>query len=634
MTVRREPARLGRHVISLVAAAAIASGMAADDSAARPGPTSGFGSAPAAEQILVKLRSGAEQAGAESTLRRSGGTVRGRIAKLGVIVAGAPARNRGAVLAALRRLPEVEYAEPDVPVTAFDTIPNDVRWSEQWGPRKIGAPRAWDTTRGSTAVTVAVLDTGVDPTHPDLLGAVAPGYDFVNGDSVPADDEGHGTAAAGVTGARTDNLEGIAGTCWSCTLMPVKVLDANGSGTDGTLAAGIVWAVDHGADILNMSLGGSGQTQTLANAVAYATARNVILVAAAGNSSVSTPSYPAAYESVIAVAGSDDSDQLYSWSNFGAWVDLAAPGCNIAPVEGAYGHFCGTSSAAPVVSGVAGLALSVKPTATKSEVDQTLRVTATPVPGIASGRVNAASVVSVLAPPPVAPPPVAPPPVAPPPVAPPAVAPAIAAPAISAGERFQRSRTFSVAWAGANAASYDVRYRAARAGGGFGTYVAWATATPATRGTFSGSPGSTYCFSAKANGPSGAVSPWSAEACTAVPLNDRALTRSGGWRERFATTAYLGDYASSSARGATLRRTGLHARRLALVVSTCPGCGTVDVLWNGQRLKRISLYSSVARTRRVVAIQPFGAVRTGTVTIRVVTSRKPVKIEGLGVSKT
>src|SRR5262249_19000614 len=154
----------------------------------------------------------------------------------------------------------------------------------------------------------------------------------------------------------TNNRAGVAGMCWTCSILPIKVLGDDGTGSMDDVAAGIVKATDAGARVINLSLGGPAGAQTLQDAVDYAYARNVIIVAAGGNSGVSTPFYPAAYDHVVSVAGTDESDRLYSWSGFGPWVRIAAPGCNPAPtVDGGYATFCGTSSATPVVSGLIAL---------------------------------------------------------------------------------------------------------------------------------------------------------------------------------------------------------------------------------------------------------------------------------------
>jgi subtilisin family serine protease len=396
-------------------------------------------------ELLVRFRAGTPTAEMDAVAARAGGRLAGDIPELGVhIVAVSPDRTQEA-LASLHSESSVESVERDVLLTGLDTVPNDMLWSTQWGSRLVGAPRAWDSTRGAAGIVIAVVDTGVDALHPDLLGATVAGRDVVNDDSDPADDEGHGTGVAGVIAARTNNLVGLAGVCWACSLMPVKVLDSTGSGKTSTIAAGIVWAVDHGARVVNMSFGGPATTGTLEAAVSYAARKDAVLVAAAGNSGVDTPFFPAAYTEVIGVAATDEADAVYSWSNHGDSVQVAAPGCNTATwLGGGYVEFCGTSSAAPVVAAIAGLALSLNPAASKSGVEQAIVGSTTPVSGVARfGRVNAPSVMSSVSPAgtsapvqPPAPPPAAepaptpappPPPPAPPPP-PPALAPPAAAP--------------------------------------------------------------------------------------------------------------------------------------------------------------------------------------------------------------
>lgn len=351
-------------------------------------------------ELLVRFRPGTSAATVNAAAARAGGKVASHIARLRVhVIEVPPARVRKA-LASLRLNASVVSVERDVVLAALDTVPNDSLWPAQWGLRLVGAPRAWDATRGAEAIVVAVLDTGFDGNHPDLAGAVVPGVDLVNDDPDAADDEGHGTSVGGVIAARTDNSEGQAGVCWLCSLQPVKVLDAEGAGKTSTVAAGIVWAADHGADVVNMSLGGPGSTSALASAVAYASTKNVVLVAAAGNSGVDTPFYPAAYSGVIGVAATDETDARYPWSNHGSWVMVAAPGCNAAPrLGGGYVEFCGTSSAAPIVAGIAGLALSLDLAASKGEVEQAVARNATAVPGVAwFGRVNAPEAMRAVAP--------------------------------------------------------------------------------------------------------------------------------------------------------------------------------------------------------------------------------------------
>jgi subtilisin family serine protease len=182
--------------------------------------------------------------------------------------------------------------------------------------------------------------------------------------------------------------------------MPLKVLDSSGSGDDTLIAAGIVWASDHGAKVINLSLGGPGASLELTDAIGYATGKGVIVVAAAGNSGTTTQFYPAADPRAVSVAATTLADQRYSWSNFGSWVRVAAPGCNLAPVlGGGYGTFCGTSSAAPLVTGLIALELSAQPSATPQQMEQALISAVRPLPDVVEyGRIDAGRTLGLLSP--------------------------------------------------------------------------------------------------------------------------------------------------------------------------------------------------------------------------------------------
>jgi len=300
------------------------------------------------------------------------------------------------VLALLRADSRVRYAELDGIVHAL-RVPNDEYLPTQWSVKKTRAEQAWDLSVGSPQVVVAVLDTGVDPEQPDLRGKLVAGYDYVNNDQDPSDDNGHGTAVAGIVAANSDNHIGVAGYCWACRVMPVKVLGSDGTGFASDLAQGIIWATDHGARVLNLSLGGPLEDPTLTAAAQYAWLHGVLVVAAAGNEGGLTLDYPAALPNVLSVGASDGNDRLYAFSNQDALV--AAPGENSTTARGGgYVSFLGTSSAAPVVSGIAGLAFSLAPQATPAEVERALESTAVPIPGVATGRVDAYAAVHALAP--------------------------------------------------------------------------------------------------------------------------------------------------------------------------------------------------------------------------------------------
>jgi subtilisin family serine protease len=211
--------------------------------------------------------------------------------------------------------------------------------------------------------------------HPEFAGRVVAGYDFVNDDDQPDDDMGHGTHVAGIIAAALDNGQGVAGVCPNCRLMPVKVLNENNVGTWSQLTQGILFAVDNGARVINMSLGATIPSETLATAVQYAQDHSVLVVAAAGNNSSDAPFYPAALDGVIAVGATTNTGERWSRSNYGSYIDLVAPGAliystyfDLNNLYHGYTYMSGTSMAAPFVSGVAGLLLSANPTLTTQEL--------------------------------------------------------------------------------------------------------------------------------------------------------------------------------------------------------------------------------------------------------------------------
>ena len=276
------------------------------------------------------------------------------------------------------------------PATDAVQAPNDPAWPREWSLAQVHAPQAWKLSNAAHGVVVAVVDSGVDPSQPDLQGALVAGYNALDGGTDTSDSLGHGTMVAGVIAARAGNGIGVAGTCAACSIMPVKVLDASGSGSAAGMADGIRWAVDHGASIINLSLVLSGDDPSVRAAIAYAVDRGILVVAAAGNASNNTQTFPASYPGVVSVAATDNGDHAYSWTTYGPWVSVAAPGCSMSTAPGgAYGEFCGTSAAAPLVAGLAGLALSTgRPT--PAAVGAALQATAVPLPGVVgAGRVDA-----------------------------------------------------------------------------------------------------------------------------------------------------------------------------------------------------------------------------------------------------
>jgi thermitase len=319
----------------------------------------------------------------------------------GAVTVDVPADQAGEAADALRADPAVAYVERDQVARIAAVTPNDAAFGHQWGVKKAGVPTAWQSTQGSADVVVAVVDTGVKEL-PDLSGRLLPGHDFVNDDTNATDDQGHGTMTAGVIAARGNNHTGIAGICWTCKILPVKVLGANGSGSYSDIAEGVRWAADQGADIINLSLGGDDDSRLLRDAVAYASGKGALVIAAAGNEGSSAAHYPAAIPAVLAVGASTATDSRYSWSNYGrSWVDIAAPGCNPAQGrDGVVGDFCGTSSATPFVAGVAALLASTTPSPTAVAMRTALTTSAHRIAGTwvptSSGRIDAAAALAAL----------------------------------------------------------------------------------------------------------------------------------------------------------------------------------------------------------------------------------------------
>lgn len=258
-------------------------------------------------------------------------------------------------------------------------IPNDVLFEPyQWNLPKIETIEGWDITRGTEGVQVAVIDTGIDLNHPDLQGKYLSGANFVYEDEEPDDDVGHGTHVTGVIAAVVDNIEGVAGMSWFNKVIPIKVLDESGAGNTYAVAQGIIWATDQGAKVINMSLGNYAEAQFLHDAIKYAFDRDVVLVAATGNDNTETPGYPAAYPEVFAVSATDEHNQKAVFSNYGDYVDVVAPGENIASTyyNQQYASLSGTSMASPHVAALAAMIRSANPDLTNVEVMQLMRNTA------------------------------------------------------------------------------------------------------------------------------------------------------------------------------------------------------------------------------------------------------------------
>ncbi|HVE98186.1 MAG TPA: S8 family serine peptidase [Mycobacteriales bacterium] len=342
-----------------------------------------------------------------SAVRRSGGMVGPRVEPVGLRQVVWPSRAmRDAGLAALRRVPGVQFAEPEHKGSLHRST-NDPKLRDQWGLDKIGARRAWDIETGlQKDVTIAVLDTGVDFRHPDLAGRVLPGPNISGGNDDSQDDHMHGTHVAGIAAASTNNRMGVAGVSWGAKVLAVKVMDKHGSGTSCDVAVGIIEAAKREADVINLSLG-FAHTCPLAfrAAVAYADHQGALVVASSGNSGffASPQSAPANCTGVLGVGATDHHDDLTAFTTFGLSVDVSAPGEDILSTyldvkknKRGYAAFSGTSMSAPFVAGLAALLIAKHPDWTPTQVSDRIIATVDDLgpPGrddyYGAGRINAA----------------------------------------------------------------------------------------------------------------------------------------------------------------------------------------------------------------------------------------------------
>lgn len=349
---------------------------------------------PAPDPVLVKFHPGVSEAAAQRLLNSLSARQTGAIPQIDVRKVQVPAAGGAALLAALQRHPDVEFAEVDA-VLAPDLIPNDPSYPSQWHLAKVQAPAAWNLTTGSSAVVLAVIDSGVDATHPDLMGLVDPGWNVYANNGVTADVYGHGTKVAGVAIAHGNNLAGIAAVAWQCRIMPVRVTGSDGQATTSAIAQGVTYAADHGARVATISFAGAARSATVQAAATYFAGKGGLTTASSGNTGYYVD--VADHTSILAVGATTSTDALASFSERGPFVDLTAPGDDIytTTMGGGYEFVDGTSFAAPLVAGVAALVFSANPALSPAEVEEILESTAAdlgdpgPDTSFGAGRVNA-----------------------------------------------------------------------------------------------------------------------------------------------------------------------------------------------------------------------------------------------------
>ncbi|MEB3329937.1 MAG: S8 family serine peptidase [Candidatus Sericytochromatia bacterium] len=361
-------------------------------------------------RLAVRVKAGR---GTAVLMRRAAGSPRvvGRIPALGVYVLEAPTGRQAAALAmSLGQEEDVVWAHPTVAIAA-ERVPDDPLVGKQAHLPRIHAFEAWSVTRGEGAPPLAILDTGVDHSHPEFAGRLHPAsHNVLTPGALPEDDYGHGNHVAGIAAASADNGVGVAGVAPRASLMVVKIMDANGRGDDATFAAGLVHAVEHGAKVVSMSFGAGQRSPLFEDALHYALERDVVLVASAGNENarndpLKRPHLPSTFPGVIEVAATTNDDRKARFSNYGDTVALAAPGVDIFATYrlkfGGYGVFSGTSMATPMVAAVATLVRGLHPEWTRQQVRDHLERTADDLgapgrdPRFGAGRLNAARAVGV-----------------------------------------------------------------------------------------------------------------------------------------------------------------------------------------------------------------------------------------------
>lgn len=330
-------------------------------------------------ELVVRFRPGVSAQSSQMTMQQLGITRIQSIGRPGMgieLVKVRAGMNISSTLQTLRANPSVQYAEPNYIVSIPPELagapmlrsepasyPNDPMFAQQYAHRVSNSLKGWEITQGNEQIVIAIVDTGVDLQHPDLLAKMVPGKDMVDGDDQAFDGHGHGTHCAGIAAATTNNQIGVAGFAPAAKIMPIRVLGNNGSGTSADVANGVIWAADNGAQVISMSLGSRSDAQVKAEAIQYALSKDAVVVAAMGNSGNEDKSFPAATPGVIAVGATDIADKRASFSQYGSWISVSAPGVNILstfPTSGTssrkdYGSISGTSMATPAVAGAVAL---------------------------------------------------------------------------------------------------------------------------------------------------------------------------------------------------------------------------------------------------------------------------------------
>lgn len=349
-------------------------------------------------RVLVQPKAGVSEARLQQVIQGHGGQAVGRIDAINVREIEVAEQAVQAVSKALSNNPAIKFAEPDYLVELSQTIPNDPHYASAWHLPKIGTPAAWTISRGE-GIVVAVLDTGIDDSHPEFAGQLVPGWNAASQNTDVGDLHGHGTRVAGTIGAATDNALGVAAVGWNAKVMPIRVTNrTDGAAYSSDMARGLAWAADNGAQIANMSYM-SWQHSTVQSAAQYLRNKGGLVFGSAGNAGTDAGANPTPYVVVVAATASNDSRA--SWSNYGPYVDLAAPGSGIltTSIGGGYASVSGTSFSSPIGAAVAALVMAANGQLTPPQIEQILFDSAVDLgasgwdPYFGWGRVDAGSAV-------------------------------------------------------------------------------------------------------------------------------------------------------------------------------------------------------------------------------------------------
>ena len=325
------------------------------------------------DELLIQFYAGVSKEKSDEVLHGHGVTEVDEIKPIRVKRIKVPEQALEQVKAALARNPHVKFVEKNF-IADVTAVPDDPSYPTQWHLPKIAAPAGWDITTGNTVVPIAIIDSGIDPSHPDLALKLLQGYNFISRTTDTHDVYGHGTKVAGSAAAAANNSIGVAGVAWQNPVLPIVVVDATGSADYANMASAIVYAADRGVRVISMSISGTDPSSALEEAVSYAWNKGSLFFASAGNTGTNVPRYPAACAKAIAVSATDSADNRASYSNYGSYVTLAAPGSNIYTTAngGGYTYASGTSFSTPITAGLAALIVSINPALTNQQVKDIL----------------------------------------------------------------------------------------------------------------------------------------------------------------------------------------------------------------------------------------------------------------------